>query len=151
MPPRTRRNEGARKEVDVEMPSAGEVDIESSFSQLAHTHWLKPSKKSTKVKVKQDVLKNDIWDVLEKGDFAFGSLLVLENLQILERYDPSRILFSKTTKLWKQLFMAGVLRRFFQLPCTAYSIDSQCEDARTSANMGYVMLLGYVWTILTEL
>jgi len=46
---------------------------------------LKTSKRATKVKVNQEVLKNEIWDVLEKDSFAFGSLLVLENLQILEK------------------------------------------------------------------
>jgi intron-binding protein aquarius len=30
-------------------------------------------------------LKTEIWDVLEKEGFLFKSLLVLENLQILER------------------------------------------------------------------
>lgn len=63
-----------------------DLDGENSFAQLAKKHWLKTSKKPAKVKVKQDILKNEIWDVLEKEGFAFGSLLVLENLQILERY-----------------------------------------------------------------
>lgn len=98
MPPRTRRKEAAKKEADVEPVNVGEIDVESSFAQLANEHWLTTSKKSKKVKVKQDVLKNEIWDVLEKGDFAFGSLLALENLQILERYECAfKVHFSKTT------------------------------------------------------
>ncbi len=31
-------------------------------------------------------MKTEIWDVLEQDDFAFKSLLVLENLQVLESY-----------------------------------------------------------------
>jgi intron-binding protein aquarius len=65
---------------------APELDGEAPFAQLAQKHWLK-SKKSAKVK--PDVLKNEIWDVLEREDFAFKSLLALENLQILERYTRS--------------------------------------------------------------
>jgi intron-binding protein aquarius len=72
-------------------PSTADPDDENPFVQLAKKYWLKTtSKKSTKVKVKPDVLKNEIWDTLEKEDFAFKSLLVLENLQILERYNCSR-------------------------------------------------------------
>lgn len=58
---------------------------ESEFAQLAKQHWLKPSKKATKVKVKNDVLKQEIWDPLEKEKFPIASLLALEALQILER------------------------------------------------------------------
>lgn len=58
---------------------------ESHFSQLAKKLWLKSTKKAPKVKVKPDVLKTEIWDVLEKANFAYKTLLTLENLQILER------------------------------------------------------------------
>lgn len=58
---------------------------ESEFAQLAKQHWLKPSKKTAKVKVKNDVLKRDIWDPLEKEKFPITSLLALESLQVLER------------------------------------------------------------------
>lgn len=57
----------------------------SEFAQLAKQHWLKPSKKATKVKVKNDVLRQDIWDPLERDKFPISSLLALEGLQILER------------------------------------------------------------------
>tara|TARA_R110002060_G_scaffold45344_3_gene56663 strand:- start:23 stop:379 length:357 start_codon:yes stop_codon:yes gene_type:complete len=87
MAPRTRVKEDNRKEAEQGNSVGGAADVESFFAELAQAHWLKPSKKkATKVKVKPDVLKNEIWDVLEKGDFSFKSLLVLENLQILERY-----------------------------------------------------------------
>jgi intron-binding protein aquarius len=85
MPPRTRVKEEARRDQDVGRPSVADLEGENSFAQLAKKHWLKTSKRATKVKVNQEVLKNEIWDVLEKDSFAFGSLLVLENLQILEK------------------------------------------------------------------
>lgn len=67
--------------------TAAEIATEgqSEFAQLAKQHWLKPSKKTTKVKVKNDVLKRDIWDPLERDRFPLSSLLALEGLQILER------------------------------------------------------------------
>jgi hypothetical protein len=81
MAPRKKAKEDPREEV---RPSVAEIEGENLFAQLAQKHWT--SKKTSKVKVKPDVLKNEIWDVLEKEDFAFKSLLVLENLQILEKY-----------------------------------------------------------------
>jgi intron-binding protein aquarius len=89
MAPRKKAKEEPRREVDDVRPTVADLDSENPFAQLAQKHWLKTSKKSVKVKVKPDVLKNEIWDVLEKEDFAFKSLLVLENLQILEKYGYS--------------------------------------------------------------
>jgi len=62
-----------------------EVEGESEFATLARQHWLKSTKRTTKVKVKNDVLKREIWDTLEKDDFPSKSLLALESLQTLER------------------------------------------------------------------
>jgi intron-binding protein aquarius len=58
---------------------------EGEFASLARQHWLKKSKRNTKVKVKNDVLKREIWDAIEKDGFQFKSLLALEGLQTLER------------------------------------------------------------------
>lgn len=66
-------------------PNATDSEGEAEFAQLAKQHWLKTTKKNTKVKVKNDVLKKEIWDGLEKDGFPFKSLLSLESLQILER------------------------------------------------------------------
>lgn len=85
MPPRKKVQVEERREVDEGRPTVAELDGESAFAQLAQQHWLKPSKKSAKVRVKHDVLKTEIWDVLEKEDFEFKSLLALESLQILEK------------------------------------------------------------------
>jgi len=85
MAPRKRGNEEPRAEVDDRRPTVANLQGENPFAQLAKKHWLKSSKKTTKVKVKPDVVKLEIWDVLEKENFSFKSLLVLENLQILEK------------------------------------------------------------------
>lgn len=62
-----------------------EDEGEGEFAALAKQHWLKKSKRTTKVKVKNDVLKREIWDTIEKDGFQFKSLLALEGLQTLER------------------------------------------------------------------
>ncbi|KAL8849100.1 MAG: hypothetical protein Q9221_005904 [Calogaya cf. arnoldii] len=56
---------------------------ENGWAQLARKHWNKPTKSR---KVKPDVIKKEIWDILEKEGFQFPSLLVLESLQLLENY-----------------------------------------------------------------
>lgn len=62
------------------------IDDENEFAQLARKYWLKPSSKTTtKVKVKNDVLKKEFWDPLVEQKFSYKALLVLENLQALER------------------------------------------------------------------
>ncbi|CAK7201249.1 hypothetical protein SEUCBS139899_003952 [Sporothrix eucalyptigena] len=69
-----------------EPPAAAVPDGESAFAKLAKQHWLKGGKRAAKVKVKNDVIKTEIWDVLEEEGFLFKSLLSLESLQILESY-----------------------------------------------------------------
>jgi intron-binding protein aquarius len=67
-------------------PTPAEVEEEEhQFVQVARKHWLKSGKKPAKVKVKNDVLKQGIWDLLEREGFAYKSLLLLESLQTLER------------------------------------------------------------------
>lgn len=71
-------------------PTPAEVEEEEhQFVQLARKHWLKPGKKTAKPKVKNDVLKQHIWDLLEREGFPYKSLLLLESLQTLEKYVSS--------------------------------------------------------------
>ncbi|KAL2878621.1 hypothetical protein SGCOL_006091 [Colletotrichum sp. CLE4] len=67
-------------------PTVADIEGESAFAQLAKKHWLKTtrSKRAVKVKVKNDVLKQEIWDVLERDGFPYKSILTLESLQTLE-------------------------------------------------------------------
>ena len=60
-----------------------EVDSPVSWRELAEKTWLKPSTRVRKVRA--EVVKQDIWDVLEKDEFNFKSLVELENLQLLEK------------------------------------------------------------------
>lgn len=70
-------------------PTPAEVEEEEhQFVQLARKHWLKSGKKPANPKVKNDILKQNIWDVLEREGFQYKSLLLLERLQTLERYPP---------------------------------------------------------------
>ncbi|PYH97459.1 DEAD helicase superfamily protein [Aspergillus ellipticus CBS 707.79] len=64
-------------------PTVEDFREDSAWVRLAKTHWLEGSKAR---KVKQDVIKKDIWDPLEADDFSFRSLLTLENLNILEKF-----------------------------------------------------------------
>lgn len=69
-------------------PTTQDLEGDSEFANLARQHWLKATKRAddAKVKVKNDVLKSEIWDALEKDGFPLKSLLVLEGLQTLERH-----------------------------------------------------------------
>jgi intron-binding protein aquarius len=84
MAPRTRGNVEVRQDVDNGRPTIADLQGDSHFSLLAKQYWLKSTKKASKIKVKPDVVKKEIWDVLEREDFSYRSLLILENLQILE-------------------------------------------------------------------
>lgn len=53
------------------------------WAKLAEKHWLKSRKPK---KAKPEIIKKEIWDVLEGESFDFRSLLVLESLQLLESY-----------------------------------------------------------------
>ena len=74
-----------RQGVDSARPTVADLQGDHPFAQLAKQLWLKSSKSASKVKVKPEVVKKEIWDVLEEEDFPYRSLLVLENLQVLER------------------------------------------------------------------
>ena len=66
------------------------------WAELAGEHWAKTSKSSKAKKIKPEVIKKNIWDVLEQDNFHFRSLLMLENLQLLEKYTAFPILATHT-------------------------------------------------------
>lgn len=68
---------------DGDEPGVGDLESDNHWAQLAKKHWPKPAKSK---KIKPEVIKKEIWDVLEQESFYFRSLLVLENLQLLEKY-----------------------------------------------------------------
>lgn len=83
---KTKKPADSRQAANDGRPTPAEIEEEEhQFVQLARKHWLKPGKKTAKVKVKSDVLKQGIWEVLEREGFSYKSLLLLESLQTLER------------------------------------------------------------------
>ncbi|KAL2146025.1 hypothetical protein VTI28DRAFT_5364 [Corynascus sepedonium] len=96
MPPAKRVKSSADSRPNAESskrPTVEDLEGENEFASLARQHWLKATSKQTskaktkaQVKVKNDVLKREIWDILEKENFPIRSLLVLEGLQTLESY-----------------------------------------------------------------
>lgn len=68
---------------DGDKPDVGAHQSDNYWAQLAKKHWPKAAKSK---KVKKEVIKKEIWDVLEKESFDFQNLLMLENLQLLEKY-----------------------------------------------------------------
>ena len=65
-------------------PTVADVHGESHFAQLAQKHW--PATKKAVTQAQPDFLKTEIWDALEKDHFPTSSILLLENLQLLDRY-----------------------------------------------------------------
>ncbi|KAJ5403889.1 hypothetical protein N7509_003760 [Penicillium cosmopolitanum] len=63
-------------------PTVVDFREDSPWLKLAKTHWL-----DVKVrKVKPDVIKKQLWDPLEAEGFTNRSLLILENLNVLEKF-----------------------------------------------------------------
>lgn len=67
------------------IPSAMDAPLEDAWATLAQRLW---SPGYSTGKVKPETVKTDIWDALEADRFSSRSLTTLENLQILEKYDP---------------------------------------------------------------
>jgi intron-binding protein aquarius len=67
-------------------PTPAEVEEEEhQFVQLARKTWLKPGKRAAAPKVKADVIKQGLWEVLEREAFSYKALRLLESLQVLEK------------------------------------------------------------------
>jgi intron-binding protein aquarius len=63
-------------------PTATDLQGDNHYAEVARSNWLNSTKPP---KVRANTVKEELWDKLEKDGFAYGSLLILENLQILER------------------------------------------------------------------
>lgn len=63
-------------------PTVNDFQDENPWVSLAKAHWLKASKAR---KARPELVKNEIWDPLQRDGFPLHSLLILENLHILER------------------------------------------------------------------
>lgn len=63
-------------------PTIEDLHGDNHYAQVARKYWLKKTK-TTKVLPK--VIKDELWAHLETDGFAYGSLLILETLQVLEK------------------------------------------------------------------
>ena len=63
-------------------PTVNDFQEDNRWVTLARTHWLTQSKTR---KVKPEIIKNDIWDGLQAEGFPLRSVLLLENLHVLEK------------------------------------------------------------------
>ncbi|KAL8953931.1 MAG: hypothetical protein Q9222_000218 [Ikaeria aurantiellina] len=98
-------------------PEVEDLDGDNEWTPLAQKHWLRPSKS---IKVKNDVVKIEIWDVLEKEGFQYRSLLTLENLHLLEKFSLDNGLLRKecaplvSISLWQNLASDVARERKFE-------------------------------------
>lgn len=63
--------------------ATAEAHQDNQWAPVARKHWLG---KARAPKVKNDVVKGELWDVLERDGFRYGALLALESLQAVEEY-----------------------------------------------------------------
>lgn len=67
----------------IDRPTVADLTGDNHYAQIAKKNWLG---KTRKTKVLSAVIDKDLWASLEQEGFATGSLLLLEQLQLLERY-----------------------------------------------------------------
>ncbi|KAJ5895369.1 hypothetical protein N7495_007060 [Penicillium taxi] len=80
-------------------PTVEDFRDDSPWVKVAKTHWL-----DKKVgKVKPNVVKQELWDPLEAAGFNTSSLLTLENLNILEKYDAALVILTTPAGLTRLL------------------------------------------------
>lgn len=113
-------------------PTVVDFREESPWVQLAKAHWL-----NTKVrKAKPDVIKKQLWDPLEAEAFNSRSLLILENLNILEKYVLSSHACRANADLTVlQVSLADLHRGCVKSSCTVDCIDCQREASRALTDM----------------
>ncbi|KAF2153762.1 P-loop containing nucleoside triphosphate hydrolase protein [Myriangium duriaei CBS 260.36] len=70
-------------ELAASRPTIQDLTGDNTLAQLARKYWLGKTKVK---KVQSNVVKAEIWDPLEKENFPFQQLLLLEQLQLLDRY-----------------------------------------------------------------
>jgi len=83
---RTRAGAAAAAAAAAKPVTAADGQQDNPWTPVARKHWLKSGGRATRVKVKADVVKTELYDVLEASGFRYGSVLALENVQALEGY-----------------------------------------------------------------
>lgn len=102
-------------------PTVVDFREDSPWVKLAKTHWL-----DVKVrKVKPDVIKKQLWDPLEAESFSSRSLLVLENLNVLEKYGARTMILIPAGLTRAQVSLAHIHRRCFKSSHSSDRSDSE--------------------------
>ena len=111
-----------------------ELQGEDPLAQAAKKNWLGKS-----IKFKSNTVKTDFYDVLEKAGFRYRSLLVLEQLQFLEKSVEAQIQTQllKLTRMRSQVPLAEFQRGSYRRSCNMYCINGECQEAREFAKLGY--------------
>lgn len=69
-------------------PTVVDFREDNPWVKLAQAHWSDAKKVR---KVKPEVIKQQLWDPLEAEGFTNRSLLILENLNVLEKFVSPRV------------------------------------------------------------
>lgn len=118
-------------------PTVADLHGGNLFAQAAKKYWLteKPAK------FKPEALKTEFYDPLEKDGFRFRSLLILENLQFLEKFVP------RVAPSWTSIADPICVR---QVPVAQFHgncVESPCRTDRTNGERqeaGEPQCLGYI-------
>lgn len=70
-------------ELAASRPTIQDLTGDSPLAQLARKYWLGKTKVK---KVQPKVIQTELWEPLEKENFPHQQLLLLEQLQVLDRY-----------------------------------------------------------------
>lgn len=87
-PPAPNHTNGTVPIMTSKRPTIEDLHGDNHYAEVARKYWLKKTKTT---KVLQKVINEELWAHLETDGFAYGSLLILETLQVLEKYERSSI------------------------------------------------------------
>lgn len=120
-------------------PTVVDFREDNPWVKLAQAHWADAKKVR---KVKPEVIKRQLWDPLEAEGFTNRSLLILENLNILEKCISRRVTmpraFRRANKLCLQVPLADVHRGCLESSRSSDRPSRQRQVSRASSDMGWV-------------
>jgi intron-binding protein aquarius len=115
-------------------PTIQELYGDGAFAQAARRWWMREKP----AKFTPSVLKTEFYDALEKEKFGFKALLILENLQFLERYEALRVELLDSSLTVSQVLMAELFGRCVRHSHHLGSVDHQRQAPGRRAGVGYV-------------
>lgn len=121
-------------------PTISDLQGLDPLAQAAKKHW----DNVKNLKFKPGAVKTEFYDVLERDGFRYRSLLILEQLQFLEKCVLHWIWQCASWVdghglIWciGQILVAELLGWGDELPCNMYCIDGLCEEEGRCAELGY--------------